>query len=79
IYRWRMRSRIYRWYAELEEIDNAINREKSISDADHYLDRLDILEQKVCNISVPLSFTEELYQLRLHINLLREKLSRAKE
>ncbi|MFK5925592.1 MAG: TAXI family TRAP transporter solute-binding subunit [Desulfuromusa sp.] len=75
IYRWRMRSRIYRWYAELEEIDSAINQEQSAQDVAHHSDRLDALEKKVCNISVPLSFTEELYQLRLHINLLRERLS----
>ena len=79
IYRWRMRSRIYRWYAELEEIDGAINREQSAQNTAGYLDRLNILEQKVCNVSVPLSFTEELYQLRLHINLLREKLVKGVE
>lgn len=75
IYRWRMRSRIYRWYAELEEIDGAINREQLSSNKADYLARLETLEQKVINVSVPLSFTEELYQLRLHINLLQEKLT----
>ena len=74
IYRWRMRARIYRWYAELEAIDEAINQDQSAQDIAQHNDRLDVLEQKVCHISVPLSFSEELYQLRLHINLLREKL-----
>jgi len=76
IYKWRMRSRIYRWYAELEDIDSAINRDHPAKDIAHYTDRLDALEQKVCHISVPLSFSEELYQLRLHINLLRGKLKK---
>ncbi len=75
IYRWRMRSRIYRWYAELEEIDGAINREQSASNKANHLDQLNTLDQKVLNVSVPLSYSEELYQLRLHINLLREKLA----
>jgi TRAP transporter TAXI family solute receptor len=74
IYRWRMRSRIYRWYAELETIDSAMNREQSAKNVTQHIDLLNALEQKVCNVSVPLSFSEELYQLRLHINLLREKL-----
>lgn len=74
IYKWRMRSRIYRWYSELEDIDSEINQDQPAQNIAHHTDRLDALEQKVCNISVPLSFSEELYQLRLHINLLREKL-----
>ena len=32
------------------------------------------IEEKVCNISVPLSYSEELYHLRMHIDLLRSKL-----
>lgn len=79
IYRWRMRSRIYRWYSELEEIDRAMNQEHSAKNTAHHSDRLNMLEGKVCNVSVPLSFTEELYQLRLHINLLREKLLQGEE
>ena len=74
IYRWRMRARVYRWYAELEDIDSAINQNQSAQDIAHHHNRLNALERKVCNVSVPLSFSEELYQLRLHINLLREKL-----
>ena len=35
---------------------------------------LEGIEEKVSHISVPLSFSEELYQLRVHINLLRSKL-----
>jgi TRAP transporter TAXI family solute receptor len=74
IYRWRMRSRIYRWYTELEAIDEAIHGGEGMPDMTHYYDRLDVLEQKVLAISVPHSFSEEQYQLRLHIDLLRKKL-----
>jgi len=74
IYRWRMRARIYRWYAELEDIDEDINQNREDSVLDQYCQRLDTLEQKVLAISVPHSFSEEQYQLRLHIDLLRQKL-----
>lgn len=79
IYRWRMRSRIYRWYAELETIDSAMNREQSTENVTRHIGLLNTLEQNVCNISVPLSFSEELYQLRLHSNLLRENLGKMAE
>jgi hypothetical protein len=32
------------------------------------------IEEKVFNISVPLSYSEELYHLRMHIDMLRNKL-----
>jgi hypothetical protein len=37
---------------------------------------LDELERKVADISVPLAFREELYGMRLHIELLRKKLKK---
>lgn len=43
----------------------------------HYLYVLKVpegVEEKVSNISVPLSYSEELYHLRMHIDLLRSKL-----
>ena len=40
---------------------------------------LDDLEKNVANISVPLSFREELYDLRLHIDMLRNKLYKIRD
>jgi TRAP transporter TAXI family solute receptor len=74
IYRWRMRSRIYRWYSELEAVDLGMNKEDLAASLDEYLLMLDNLEEKVSNISVPLAFSRELYSLRVHIDMLREKL-----
>ena len=79
IYRWRMRSRIYRWYSELETVESEINREDLTANLDEYLLILDNLEDKVSNISVPSAYSEELYSLRLHIDMLRNKLYRARE
>ena len=39
-----------------------------------YLDGLEGIEENVSNISVPLSYSEELYHLRMHIDMLRSKL-----
>jgi hypothetical protein len=46
---------------------------------DEYLSELNRLEEKVSNISVPLAFSEELYALRLHIDMLRNKLYKTRE
>lgn len=79
IYRWRMRSRIYRWYSELESADPEMHKEDLTVNLDEYLLMLDNLEKKVSNISVPPAYSEELYSLRLHIDRLRNKLYKARE
>lgn len=79
IYRWRMRSRIYRWYSELEAVDLEMNKEDLTASVDEYLLMLDNLEEKVSNISVPFAFSRELYSLRVHIDMLRDKLYKARE
>jgi TRAP-type uncharacterized transport system substrate-binding protein len=74
IYRWRMRSRIYRWYSKLRAFDPERHKEEASERLQEYLVKLEGIEEKVSNISVPLSFSEELYQLRMHIDLLRSEL-----
>jgi TRAP transporter TAXI family solute receptor len=79
IYRWRMRSRIYRWYSKLEAIDTKTHEGDFAAHLDEYLSELDRLEENVSNISVPLSFSRELYALRLHIDMLRKKFQKVRE
>lgn len=79
IYRWRMRSRIYRWYSELETVDPEMHKKDLTANLDEYLIMLDNLEEKVSNISVPSAYSEELYSLRLHIDMLRNKLYRTRK
>lgn len=79
-YRWRVRSRIYRMYKDLRVIESeiptdGIDQEK----ADELLDRLNTIRKDLMCQSVPLSYADEQYQLRMHINLvetiIRERLS----
>ena len=79
IYRWRMRSRIYRWYSSLEAVDPDTHKEDLTQYSDKYLDELDRIEEKVTRISLPLAYSEELFALRLHIDMLRKKLQAARE
>jgi hypothetical protein len=74
IYRWRMRSKIYRWYSKLRAFDPERHKQEGTERLQDYLVRLEGIEEKVSYISVPLSFSEELYHLRMHIDMLRGKL-----
>jgi len=74
IYTWRMRSRIYRWYRELERIDLAHAEDSTGELNDKLLKELDSLDDEVLRIHVPLSFSDQLYLLREHINLVRQRI-----
>ena len=74
LYRWRMRSKIFRWYQELELLDPELHYEKINAQLPEYLTRLDKLEQKVSNVNVPLGYRESVYNLRIHIDMIRKRL-----
>ncbi len=70
-YSWRMRSKVNRWYRELQALDDEL-RANSISRADATA-RLDEIEASVEKVSVPAGFAASAYTLRLHIDFLRRK------
>lgn len=76
IYTWRVRSKIYRWYTAVREIDALIRKGADAADAQLAGERLRSLEGEVASVSVPLSYMGELYHLRLHIAFLQEKLQK---
>jgi len=76
LYSWRVRSRIYRWYARLKEIELQLE-EKQTEEALHDMDvRLDGIEDAVNHIPTPLAFSANLYSFRQHIELVRTRLRR---
>lgn len=78
LYTWRIRSKIYRWYGAVRTIDLTVQENKATLDADSLLRRLAELEREVASVSVPLSYTGELYNLRLHIGFLQQELETLK-
>lgn len=68
----RLRSRIFRWYADLRRLETAI--EQPGADLPDLADRLEALDAQIERVGVPLSFTGELYDLRSHVHLVRGRL-----
>ena len=73
-FRWRMRSRIYRWYRNLEEIDLKGAQSATLEEIRSWIVELEKIERKVLHVSVPLSYAGELYSLRTHIGYIQESL-----
>jgi uncharacterized protein len=75
IYRWRIRRRIFQWYLQLRRIDLEIETtDLTPQSIDELHDRIDRIESEAALADVPVSYTDQLYHLRLHIQLLRGKL-----
>jgi TRAP transporter TAXI family solute receptor len=75
IYTWRVRSKLFRCYGDLKFLENDLRRNYDPSRYSDYLQRLDRIEDDAYARNIPLAFTDLLYTLREHINLVREKLN----
>ncbi len=76
VYRWRVRSRIYRWYADLKNIEVRLNKEESSKDL---INAIQELESEVKQVETPLSYSDELYHLRSHIDLVYARIKERDE
>jgi len=72
LYEFRIRSRVFRWYGQLREIEERMQAKPAATQ--ELVQELDALEEKVGRINVPLSYADELYALRNNINLVRGRL-----
>jgi hypothetical protein len=82
LYVWRVRSRVYRWYGQLRMVEQAIEDvppAKRTEVCAAQLQKLTEIEEKVNQISIPLSFADELYRLRSHIDFVRQRIMRLRE
>jgi TRAP transporter TAXI family solute receptor len=69
--RWRVRSRVYRWYGELALLERDVATRKGSLPVEKWLADLNRIEHSVEGIRTPASFASEAYTLREHIGLVR--------
>lgn len=73
-YKWRVRSRIFRHYRVLLEVEARLRDDPSPADLNRCRRTLTTIEQALRGVSVPLSYSDMLYRLRLHLQFVREGL-----
>jgi TRAP transporter TAXI family solute receptor len=72
LYQWRMRSRIYRWYQALERIEAAARSGEQ--PPAKLLQELARIEAEVARVDVPLAFAGQAYDLRMHVDMVRDRI-----
>jgi hypothetical protein len=70
LYEFRIRSRVFRWYGQLRAVEQARERRPR----EELLAELDDIDRHVSQVTVPLSYADELYALRSHIQAVRLRL-----
>jgi TRAP-type uncharacterized transport system substrate-binding protein len=76
LYGWRVRSRIYKRYGELKFLEAELEAEPAKLGRAEWLARLDAIEADVNRIPTPLAFSDMLYTLRSHIDLVRDTVAK---
>jgi TRAP-type uncharacterized transport system substrate-binding protein len=74
IYRWRIRSRIYRWYGALMAIERETRGAHTAEQKERVHARLDEIARAVSELRTPPSFADQLYVLRDHVAAVRRHL-----
>ena len=76
LYRWRIRSKIYKWYKVLYEIDSKIetlDKEELRKTKENLTELLKDIQEET---KIPLSYMGEYYNLKVHANLILNKIDR---
>ena len=73
IYRWRMRSKIYKWYGELMKIEHDLTQKISKEEGKAVFDEINEIQERVNQVNLPLAFANELYALREHIEYVKSR------
>jgi TRAP-type uncharacterized transport system substrate-binding protein len=76
VYRWRIRRKIYVWYNDLHDLERRGFDAKDDAGRQKVLSEIQALQHEVGQVDVPVSYNDELYHLRSHINFVEALIAR---
>ncbi|KJS38694.1 MAG: TRAP ABC transporter substrate-binding protein [Hyphomonas sp. BRH_c22] len=71
IYRWRVRRKIYIWYKDLRDLEARGRSMPTKEERVAITDELEDLQAEIGELDVPLSYTDDLYRLRNHVEFVK--------
>ena len=74
-YKWRMRSKIVRWYKDLARLERRLSANAPGEDSAPFSAELDRIEAEVRDMNMPPGYLDSVYSLRLHIDVVRTRIS----
>ena len=79
VYRWSIRSKIYRWYRVLREVEQHLKAAKNDADLAKLVTRLKEVEVELAEVSVPLSYMDAFYDLQSHVDFVQQRVQSRRE
>ena len=76
LYSWRVRAKVFRCYGELKFLEEDLKNHFDPARLGDYRNRLDALDDEASQLHVPLGYTDLVYTLREHVNLVRHILDK---
>jgi hypothetical protein len=72
--RWRVQRRIYNRYRRVRQIEERLHVDSSREDLQAGHDELVAMDKSLATLKIPISFVEELYNLRTNVSYVRARL-----
>src|SRR5262249_24525272 len=69
------RRRLFYWYAQLKALEASFDTEQTGKHSAQKQAEIERIEEAVSHISFPLTFSDQLYNLRSHIEIVRRKIT----
>ena len=79
LYKWRMRSRIVRWYKDMVKVEEQVRNAETAEEREAAFARLEEVDEEVSQVKVPVGYRDMHYTLRFHIDLMRNMLHRKED
>ncbi len=74
-YRWQVERKIYRWYKRLRYLEAEADTVTDPGQRAKLRSELDEIQARLLKLKVPISYAKQLYDLRLHVDFVRARLS----
>ena len=74
-YNWLTRRRLFYWYAELKALEASFDTDPTGKHLAQKQAEIERIEEAVSHIRFPLTFSDQLYNLRSHIDIVRRKIT----
>jgi hypothetical protein len=74
-YQWVMRRRLIHWYGKLKALEASFDNDPNDKSLPEKKIEVEKIEDAVSHIRFPLTFTDQLYNLRSHIDIVRRKIA----
>jgi len=73
---WVIRRKLLKYYAEMRYLEKLLKENSPVQNKGFFLERLNEIESRVKALKIPITYSQDLYNLRSHIDLVRSTLNK---